>query len=73
MAAPWQRSATISDGNLRRLLRLWSMTEEELRLFAARNGLTVNQARRVIDEHGADQGAWGEAARNLIHFLKSPS
>lgn len=49
------------------------MTEEELRLFAARNGLTVNQARRVIDEHGADQGAWGEAARNLIHFLKSPS
>ena len=49
------------------------MTEEELRLFAARNGLTVNQARRVIAEHGDDQGAWGEAARNLIHFLKAPS
>jgi hypothetical protein len=49
------------------------MTDEELRIFAARNGLTVNQARRVIDEHGTDPSAWGEAARNLIHFLKSPS
>lgn len=49
------------------------MTDEELRIFAARNGLTANQARRVIEEHGPDQGAWGEAARSLIHFLKSPS
>ncbi len=49
------------------------MTEEDLRLFAARNGLTVNQARRLIDEHGADESAWDEAARNLIHVLKAPS
>lgn len=73
MAARWRRSATTSDGNLLRPTRWEGMTEEELRIFAARNGLTVNQARRVIDEHGDDQSAWDEAARNLIHFLKSPS
>lgn len=49
------------------------MTEEELRIFAARNGLTVNQARRVIDEHGEDCSMWDEAARSLIHFLKAPT
>lgn len=49
------------------------MTEDELRIFAARNGLTVNQARRVIDAHGEDPSAWDEVARSLIHFLKSPS
>lgn len=49
------------------------MTEEELRFFAARNGLTVNQARRLIAEHGADESAWDEAARNFLHFLKAHS
>jgi hypothetical protein len=49
------------------------MTDEELRFFAARNGLTLNQARRLIDQHGADESAWDEAARNFLHFLKAPS
>ena len=45
----------------------------EIRAFAERHGLTDDQARRVLAEHGADESAWDEAARNLIHFLKAPS
>jgi hypothetical protein len=49
------------------------MTEEEIRAFALKHDLTEEQARRVLDEHGADEGSWGETARSLIHFLKAPS
>lgn len=45
----------------------------EIRAFAERHGLTDDQARRVLVEHGADESAWDETARNLIHFLKAPS
>lgn len=55
------------------MLRWFRMTDEELEVFAARNGLTVAQARRVIDEHGPDESGWSEAARSLVHFLKAPS
>ena len=54
-------------------MRCQGMTEEDLRLFAVRNGLTEAQARRVIGEHGADDEKWDEAARNLVRFLKAPS
>jgi hypothetical protein len=48
-------------------------TAQEVDAFALRHGLTVEQARRVLDEHGADESAWGETARSLLHFLKAPS
>lgn len=48
-------------------------TAEEVRAFARRHGLTEEQARSVLDEHGEDESAWSDTARNLIHFLKSPS
>jgi hypothetical protein len=49
------------------------MTDEEIRAFALRHELTEEQARRVLDVHGADESAWDESARSLIHFLKAPS
>ena len=49
------------------------MTDAEIRDFALRHGLAEEQARRVLDAHGADESAWDDAARNLIHFLKAPS
>jgi hypothetical protein len=49
------------------------MTEDEIRAFTFRHHLTEEQARRVLNEHGADESAWGEAARNLVHFLRAPS
>lgn len=48
-------------------------TAAEIRALAERHGLTDDQARRVLSEHGPDENAWDEAARNLIHFLKAPS
>lgn len=49
------------------------MTDAEIRAFALKHDLTEEQARRVLDEHGPDERAWNEAARNLVHFLKAPS
>ena len=46
---------------------------EEIRAFALRHDLTEEQARRVLAEHGPDEGSWDEKARSLIHFLKAPS
>lgn len=50
----------------------------QVRAFALRHGLTEEQARRVLDEHGhdkidAEEDTWDEKLRSLIHFLKSPS
>ena len=56
-----------------RLGRFGRMSEEEVRAFALKHDLTVEQARRVLDAHGADEGSWDETARSLIHFLKAPS
>jgi len=53
--------------------RSLDMTDEELLAFARRNGLTVDQARQVIDQHGPDESGWSEAARNLVHFFRAPS
>jgi hypothetical protein len=46
---------------------------DEVRAFAERHGLTEEQARRVLDEHGSDESTWGDTARSLLHFLKAPS
>jgi hypothetical protein len=48
-------------------------TAAEIRAFAERHGLTDQQARRVLDEHGPDEDSWDEKARSLVHFLKAPS
>ena len=45
----------------------------EIRAFAERHGLTDDQARQVLTEHGSNESAWDETVRNLIHFLKAPS
>jgi hypothetical protein len=49
------------------------MTDEEVRAFALKHDLTIEQARRVLHEHGADEERWDETARSLLHFLKAPS
>ena len=49
------------------------MTDEEIRAFALKHELTVEQARRVLDEHGPEEDNWDEPARSLIHFIKAPS
>ena len=48
-------------------------TEAEIRAFALKHELTEEQARRVLEEHGADESSWDETARSLLHFLKAPS
>jgi hypothetical protein len=49
------------------------MTDAEVRALALRHDLTEEQARRVLDAHGADESAWDDTARSFIHFLKAPS
>jgi hypothetical protein len=46
---------------------------DPVQAFARRHALSEDQARRVLSEHGADETAWDETARSLIHFLKAPS
>lgn len=45
----------------------------EVRAFAERHGLTDEQARGVLADHGPDESNWNETARSLLHFLKAPS
>jgi hypothetical protein len=49
------------------------MTDQEVLAFALKHDLTEEQARRVLDEHGADESTWDDTARSLLHFLKAPS
>ena len=53
--------------------RFPGMTDADVRAFALKHDLTEAQARRVLDEHGADESVWDETAHNLLHFLKAPS
>ena len=48
-------------------------TPEEIRDFAQRHGLTDEQARGVLVDHGPDESTWDETVRSLLHFLKAPS
>ena len=46
---------------------------DQVRAFASRHGITEEQARQILEEHGEDESKLEEAARNLAHFLKAPS
>jgi hypothetical protein len=48
-------------------------TESEVFAFAARHGITEQQAREILSEHGEDESKLEEAVRNLVHFFKAPS
>ena len=46
---------------------------DQVRAFASRYGITEEQARQILEEHGEDESKLEEAAKNLAHFLKAPS
>ena len=48
-------------------------TNAEVGQYAERHGLTEDQARQLLTEHGHDETGLAEALRNLRHFLKAPS
>jgi hypothetical protein len=48
-------------------------TTAEIRAYAERHGLTDEQARRLLFEHGQDETRLEEALRSLRHFLRAPS
>ena len=48
-------------------------TAAEIRAYAAQHGLSDDQARQLLAEHGHDETGLEEALRNLKHFLKAPS
>ena len=48
-------------------------TAAEIRAYAERHGLTDDQARQLLMEHGGDETRLSEALQSLKHFLKSPS
>ena len=49
------------------------MTDDEISEFARRNGISVEQARALFDEHGHDDDRLAEAVTSLRHFLRAPS
>jgi hypothetical protein len=48
-------------------------TADEIRAYAERHGLTDDQARQLLTEHGHDETRLGEALQSLKHFLQAPS
>jgi hypothetical protein len=48
-------------------------TAAEIRAYAEQHGLTDDQARQLLIEHGHDETSLGEALQSLKHFLKAPS
>jgi hypothetical protein len=48
-------------------------TAEEIRAFAQAHNLTDDQARRLLTDHGENEGGLTEALQSLKHFLKAPS
>jgi hypothetical protein len=48
-------------------------TADAIRAYAARHGLTDDQARQLLTEHGHDETRLGEALQSLKHFLQAPS
>ena len=48
-------------------------TAAEIRAYAERHGLTDDQARQLLMEHGEDETRLSEALQSLKHLLKSPS
>jgi len=48
-------------------------TAAEIRAYARTHGLTDDQARQLLMEHGGDETRMSEALQSLKHFLKAPS
>jgi hypothetical protein len=48
-------------------------TAAEIRAYAEQHGLSDDQARQILIEHGHDEAGLSEALRSLKHFLKAPS
>ena len=48
-------------------------TAAEIRAYAEQHGLTDDQARLLLTEHGHDESGVSEALESLRHFLKAPS
>ena len=48
-------------------------TAAEIRAYAERHALTVDQARQLLSEHGHDETSLSQALQSLKHFLKAPS
>ena len=51
----------------------YSHSDAEIRAFALEHGLTYQQARQLLTEHGENEGGLAEALQSLKHFLKAPS
>ena len=45
----------------------------EILAYAEQHGLTDDQARLLLTEHGHDESGLSEALQSLKHFLKAPS
>jgi|EndMetStandDraft_2_1072991.scaffolds.fasta_scaffold1907881_2 hypothetical protein len=48
-------------------------TAAEIRAYAEEHGLTDDQARQLLSEHGHDESRLSEALQSLKHFLQAPS
>ena len=48
-------------------------TAAEIRAYAEQHGLSGDQARQLLAEHGRDETGLAEALHSLKHFLKAPS
>ena len=48
-------------------------TAAEIRSYAEQHGITDDQARQLLAEHGHDEISLSEALQSLKHFLKAPS
>jgi len=46
---------------------------EDIRAFAEEHGLSDDQARELLTEHGHDESRLAQAVETLRHFLKAPS
>ena len=48
-------------------------TAAEIRAYAEHHGLSDDQARQLLTDHGHDESGLSEALQSLKHFLKAPS
>jgi hypothetical protein len=48
-------------------------TAAQIRAYAELHGLTDDQARQLLSEHGHDESRLSEALQSLKHFLQAPS
>ena len=48
-------------------------TAAEIRAYAEQHGITDDQARQLLSEHGHDESTLSKALQSLKHFLQAPS